>query len=131
MKIERHMAGGCQQLGRKKHAQQSFCFSQQKTYFTGSGFHLLEAQNLGSFFVHVELCTLRLGLNLQVEGTPAREMPLPQHQPTEESRVPLTAPFILPCEEIPRGTPLTFLLGSYGKARGNTEVSHKEVEMTL
>lgn len=110
---------------------QTFCFSQQKTYFTASGVHLLEARSLGSFFILVEWCTLRLGLNLHGEGVPAREMPLPQHQPTEESSVPLTALSTLPCEEIPRGIPLTFLLGSYGKARGRTEASQTEAEMTL
>lgn len=73
-----------------------------KTYFTGFRFHPLEAQSLGSVFILVELCTLRLGPNLQVEGVPAREMPPPQYQPTEESRVLLATPPTLPWEEIPR-----------------------------
>lgn len=71
---------------------QTSCFSQQKTYFTGSRFDLLEAHSLDSFFIHVETCTLRLDLSPQVEHIPAEETPPPQHAPTEDSRIPLTTP---------------------------------------
>lgn len=72
---------------KKKNLPQTFCFSQQKmkTYFTGFRIHLLEAQSLGSVFILVELGILRLGLNLQVEGVPAREMPLPNTNPQKRA----------------------------------------------
>jgi len=64
-----------------------------------------------------------------------RRCPFPNTYPQKTAELPpspkLLTPATLPCEAIPSGTPLTFLLGSYGKARGNKEGSQRQAEMTL